>query len=208
LNGTGHAAIGAAVGFIAANTFQATTSDTLLFIGLGTVSAMLPDLDIDGKLRGRITLSSQIIKTAAQFIGALIILYSLYEGFGTDRYMGIAVGVSMIILTLFIKQRHMLMITGIGVLVAGSSLQQLWLTLFGIYIIIASFVSHRSYTHSILGILFFGWIALELEKSLGIHGVFYTCLFAYISHLAADSRFLPFNKRGVKLFLPLSSKEF
>ncbi|MFP3359460.1 metal-dependent hydrolase, partial [Planococcus sp. SIMBA_143] len=28
------------------------------------------------------------------------------------------------------------------------------------------------------------------------------------SHLMADMKYLPFNKRGIKLFLPLSSKEF
>jgi len=208
LNGTGHAAIGAATGFIAANVFQATPSMTLFFIGLGTVSALLPDLDIDGKLRGRITLSSQMIKAVAQLIGVLIIVYSLYEGADTNQYIGIGIGLAMIVLTSFIKQKHMLMITGIGVLAGGSSLQELWLILFGIYIILASFVAHRSYTHSIVGIVFFGFIAFELEKSFGMDGVFYTCLFAYISHLAADSRFLPFNKRGVKLFLPISSREF
>ncbi|WP_338137913.1 metal-dependent hydrolase [Niallia circulans] len=73
---------------------------------------------------------------------------------------------------------------------------------------IASFTSHRSYTHSILGVIFFGIIAADLETSLGINGLFYTCIGGYISHLLADLKILPVNKRGVKLFLPLSSKEF
>jgi inner membrane protein len=101
----------------------------------------------------------------------------------------------------------MLTITGIGVIAGGFSLSENWLMLFGIYILIASFVSHRSYTHSILGVIFFGIIASRLEVSLGMDGVFYTCLAGYISHLVADIKLLPFNKRGIKLFLPVSSKE-
>jgi inner membrane protein len=76
-----------------------------------------------------------------------------------------------------------------------------------VYVIIASITSHRSYTHSILGVIFFGIIASKLEVSLGIHGVYYACLGGYISHLLADLKVLPFNKRGIKLFLPVSKIE-
>ena len=89
----------------------------------------------------------------------------------------------------------------------GVSLQESWLTLFGVYILIASIVSHRGYTHSILGIIFFGFITSRLDASLGVQGVYYTCMAAYISHLVADSKIFPFNKRGIKLFLPVTSKE-
>ncbi|UJL47650.1 metal-dependent hydrolase [Virgibacillus sp. NKC19-16] len=208
MNGTGHAAIGAATGFIVANTFHATPSTTLLFVGLGGVSGLIPDLDIDGKLRDKITLSHKVIQTVALLIGILMVLYSFYEGASTDRYLGIGIGLGMIILSSSIKQKHMLTITGIGVIAGGSSLQETWMMLFGIYILIASFVSHRSYTHSIVGVIFFGIIVSELEVSLGINGIFYTCLAGYISHLIADSKLLPFSKRGIKLFLPVSSKEF
>ncbi|WP_373895718.1 metal-dependent hydrolase [Virgibacillus natechei] len=208
MNGTGHAAIGAATGFIVANTFHATPSTTLLFVGLGGVSGLIPDLDVDGKLRDKITLSHKVIQTIALLIGILMVLYSFYEGASTDRYLGIGIGLGMIILSSSIKQKHMLTITGIGVIAGGSSLQETWMMLFGIYILIASFVSHRSYTHSIVGVIFFGIIVSKLETSLGINGIFYTCLVGYISHLIADSKLLPFNKRGIKLFLPVSLKEF
>lgn len=207
MNGTGHAAIGAATGFIVANVFHTTPSTTLLFVGLGGISGLIPDLDVDGKLRGKITLSHQIIQTVAVVIGVLMVIYSFYTGTGTDRYLGMGIGLGMVVLSSFLKQKHMLILTGIGVLAGGASLQETWIMLFGVYILIASFVSHRSYTHSIAGVVFFGIIAAELEKSLGIHGIFYTCLFSYISHLIADSKLLPFNKRGIKLFLPVSSKE-
>jgi inner membrane protein len=207
VNGTAHAAIGAATGFIVANTFETTPFTTLLLIGIGGISGLIPDLDIDGKLRGKITFSHKVIRTVAQLIGILMVFYSLYEGETKEKWIGIGIGTGMMIAASYIKQKHMLTITGIGVIAGGISLTEIWLILLGIYIIIASFVSHRSYTHSILGVIFFGIIASKLELSLGIDGVFYTCLAGYISHLIADFKFLPFNKRGIKLFLPVSSKE-
>lgn len=207
MNGTAHAAIGATTGFIVANTFQTNPSTTLFLVGLGAVSGLTPDLDIDGKLRGKITLSHKMIRTVAQLIGMLMIFYSFYEGANTEKYFGIGIGLGMIAISSSIKQKHMLAITGAGVLAGGYSLDETWLMLLGIYILIASFIPHRSYTHSILGIIFFGIIASKLEVSLGIDGVYYTCLAGYISHLITDSKLLPFNKRGIKLFLPVSSKE-
>lgn len=136
-----------------------------------------------------------------------MIFYSFFEGGATEKWFGIVIGLSMMIAASKLKQKHMLTITGVGVLVGGVSLQEPWLILLGIYILIASFVSHRSYTHSIVGVIYFGVIAAKLEESLGIDGVFYTCLAGYISHLMADLKILPFNKRGIKLFLPVSSKE-
>ena len=207
MKGTAHAAIGAGAGFIVANTGQTDLTTTLILVGLGSISALIPDLDVDGKLRNKITLSHEIIKWAAQIIGILLATYSLYSGTGTEKWIGIAIGVSMFLLSSFIKQRHMLLITGAGVIAGGFSLQESWLVLLGIYFVIASFVSHRSYTHSILGILFFGLIASRFEASIEIDGVFLTCLAGYISHLIFDMKIFPFNKRGIKLFLPFSSKE-
>jgi inner membrane protein len=207
MKGTAHAAIGAGAGFIVANTGQADPTTTLILVGLGSISALIPDLDVDGKLRNKITLSHEIIKWAAQIIGILLATFSLYSGNGSERWIGIAIGVAMFLLSSFIKQRHMLLITGAGVIAGGFSLQESWLILLGIYFVIASFVSHRSYTHSILGILFFGLIASRFEASIEIDGVFLTCLAGYISHLIFDMKIFPFNKRGIKLFLPFSSKE-
>lgn len=207
LNGTAHTAIGAATGFIAANTFHSSPTETMLFVGLGAVSGLMPDLDIDGKLRGKITLSHKVIRLAALFIGVLMVFYSLYEGRAAEKWFGIGSGLVIMIISSLIKQKHMLTITGIGVLIGGVSLSELWLILLGVYIVVASISSHRSYTHSLLGVIFFGIIASKLEGSLGIEGVFYACLGGYISHLVADLKILPFNKRGIKLFLPISKIE-
>lgn len=207
LNGTAHTAIGAATGFIAANTFHSSLAETMILVGLGAVSGLMPDLDIDGKLRGKITLSHKVIRLTALLIGVLMVFYSFYEGKAADKWFGIGSGLVIMIVSSLIKQKHMLTITGIGVLIGGISLSEVWLILLGVYVIIASITSHRSYTHSILGVIFFGIIASKLEVSLGIDGVFYACLGGYISHLLADLKILPFNKRGIKLFLPVSKIE-
>lgn len=208
LNGTAHATIGAGVGFIVSQTVHADPTTTLLLVGMGGVAGLIPDIDIDGKLSNKITLSHTLIRSVAQLIGFMMIIYILLEGTGAEQWLGIGAGVAIIVISSFIKQRHMLTITGLGVLAGGISLQEIWLILLGIYIIIASFVPHRSYTHSLLGIGYFAFIAHYLEQAFSIEGIFLTCLIGYCSHLVADMKVLPFNKRGVKFFLPFSSKEF
>src|SRR5690625_1817799 len=128
MNGTAHTAIGAAGGFMVANTLQAEPTITVFLVGLGSVSALIPDLDIDGKLRGKITLSHKIIRLAATFIGIMMVLYSFYAGSDMDQWIGIGIGILIISIASSIKQKHMLTITGIGVLIGGFSLDETWLT--------------------------------------------------------------------------------
>ena len=207
MNGTLHAAVGSATGFVVANSLQTSPTATLLLVGLGGISGLIPDLDIDGKLRGKITLSHKVIRLSALIIGIMMVIYSFFEKSEIERWLGVGIGFLIMLIASLIRQKHMLTITGIAVLVGGLSVEELWVILLGIYIMIASVSSHRSYTHSLIGVVFFGFIASLFESSLGIEGVFYACLGGYISHLIGDLKILPFNKRGVKMFLPLSSKE-
>lgn len=200
-------AVGAVTGAAVATVLHTEPETTLLFIGLGLVSGLVPDLDIDGKLSNKITISHKLFRKVAQFIGLLMIIYSYFIGSEMEKWYGIAAGVAIIIISSFLNQRRMLMITGIGVALGGVFLYENWLLLLGVYIIIASFLSHRSYTHSIIGVLFFSMIAFQFEAAVNIEGAALACVFGYISHLIADMKFLPFNKRGVKLFLPFSKKE-
>ncbi|WP_338137914.1 hypothetical protein [Niallia circulans] len=119
MNGTSHAVIGSATGFIVAHTVQSTPSETLLFVSLGAVSGLIPDLDIDGKLRGKITLPHQMIQLSAQVIGIMMILYSFFDRTALERWMGVGIGILILFIASLIKQKHMLTITGIAVLMGG-----------------------------------------------------------------------------------------
>ncbi|CEG27112.1 hypothetical protein BN1002_01968 [Bacillus sp. B-jedd] len=153
------------------NSNKTSPSATPLIVGLGGISGLMPDLDTNGKLRGKITLSHKMIILSAQLIGILMILYSFIEKTATERWLGLGIWVLIMVVAALIKQKHMLTITGIAVIAGGISLDEQWIILLGVNIIIASFSSHRSYTHSLLGVIFFGFIALKLQTSLGIHGV-------------------------------------
>ncbi len=207
MNGTAHMLIGAGVGFIASNSYQTDPTGTLLFVGIGAVAGLMPDIDIDGKLTNRITFSHKMIQYIAQLIGFLMMIYSYIEGTGNEKWIGVAIGGGILFLSTKLTQRRMLTVTGVAVFLGGLSLQEPWLLLLGVFIIIASFVPHRSYTHSLIGLVFFGVIAYQFELSIAIEGVYKVAVAAYASHLIADMKFLPMNRRGVKLLLPLSSKE-
>jgi inner membrane protein len=207
VNGTAHMAAGAAAGFITANATGSDLNGTVILVTAGAISGLMPDMDIDGKLSNKVTFSPKMIRAVAQVIGFMMILYSFLEEQGREQWIGIGYGIGILMVSTVITQRRMLTITGIGVTAAGWHMDETWLWLLGIYIVIASFVSHRSYTHSLLGVIFFGFISKYFESSLQIEGVFEACMLGYASHLVGDMKFLPFNKRGVKLFLPFTAKE-
>src|SRR5699024_7029354 len=97
----------------------------------------------------------KVIRTVARLIGFMMIFYSFYGGTGTERLIGAGIGVLIIGIASSIKQKHMLMITGAGVLTGGISLEETWLMLMGVYIILASFVAHCSYTNYIVDVVYF-----------------------------------------------------
>ncbi|TYR73322.1 metal-dependent hydrolase [Rossellomorea vietnamensis] len=207
MNGTAHMVIGSGAGLLAAQHLQAAPEETLLLIGAGGLSGLVPDLDVDGKLRNTFTSSHKFLMSLAQLIGIAVIVYSWWAGTDAEMWRGIAAGLAIMLVSVFIKKRHLLTVAGAGALTGGLFLDENWLWLFGIYIIIASLVSHRSYTHSLLGVAFYAIILYYLQISFQTEGILLAGAGGYMSHLVADMKWLPFNKRGVKLFLPFSRKE-
>lgn len=208
MNGAAHSAIGAGTGFIIANLNGADPVTTIALISAGTVSALVPDLDIGGKLANKITLSDQLLKGVATLIGALMVTLSLFQGIGSEKWIGMIIGAAIIFFTQKLSQKIMLTLTGISVSAIGLVISKLWVTLIGIYIIGAAFSSHRTYTHSLLGLAFFAYISylFAVDRNNGL--LFYTCTAGYASHLIADMRLLPMNKKGIKLLLPFSKMDF
>lgn len=207
MKGTSHAIAGGITGFIVASHFQVHLGETILLTGLGGMAGLVPDLDIGGKLRNKLTVPHTFIRHIAQLIGILLLIYSVYRKDDTYPYTGVGIGAAIFLFASMFKQKHMLLITGISVFAGGYFLQEYWMLLFGAYIFVASISSHRGFTHSLAGFCFFGLIGYLLQQSVTMDGIFYTCLMGYGSHLVLDSALLPFNKRGVPLFLPLSKIE-
>src|SRR5699024_4665185 len=115
MNGTSHTIIGAATGFIVANYVQADPKDTIMLVSLGGISGLVADLEIGEKLRNKLTMPQTYIRKIAQFIGILFIIYSYFITSDTYPYIGVGIGVAIFLLASMFKQRHMLIITSIGV---------------------------------------------------------------------------------------------
>lgn len=214
MKGVSHLAIGAVTG-IGIGLFEQVDPLTVgVFAVIGGICGLVPDLDTNGLAANKITLSKKMIKSPMLILGTLVILFALYQaltmsGFNEQFLYRIFVGGGLLLLATIITQKRMLTLTGAGVVASGVAMDMtVWVILLGVYMIMASFLPHRSYTHSIIGVIFFGIILYMAESALNMQGLFYVGLAGYVSHLIADMKLLPINKRGVKLFAPLWNKEF
>ena len=208
MNGASHAAIGGVIGLVVATTISADPSTTAILAIVGGVTALVPDLDTGGKLANKITIPHSFIRSSMTVLGLLIIAYSWLTGSDIGKWLGILIGISVIVIGQKITKKIMLVLTGVTLGFAGVLLGKLWVILAAAYIIIAAFLPHRSYTHSLIGLLFFSYIAYLFSKDININGIFITSILGYSSHLVADMRIIPFNKTGIKLLRPISNKEF
>ena len=208
MNGVSHAAIGGVTGLVVASGIGADPTTTVILAIAGGVTALVPDLDTGGKLANKITIPHGFIRAILTILGLLIIAYSWFTGPDTDQWLGILIGTSVLVIGQKITKKIMLILTGVTLGFAGVLLGKLWVILAATYIIIASFLPHRSYTHSLIGLLYFSYIAYLFSKDININGIFITSILGYSSHLVADMRIIPFNKRGIKLLRPISNIEF
>ncbi|AJD91160.1 hypothetical protein JMA_18430 [Jeotgalibacillus malaysiensis] len=209
MKGASHALAGTAIGLGTAVYYNLEPAATGLVMLLGSTAALAPDLDTNGRLSNRISLHRKWLWYTLSAIGVLIGIYSLISLSGLFKAGGIIAAVTLIIAPRFlIKQRFMVMLTGLAIIGIGWFYTEYWLIYFGLFTILSSFLPHRGLTHSALGLLVFTYIAHTLEIRLDIQGITAVCFFAYLSHLILDMKALPFNKKGVKWFLPFFSKEF
>ncbi|RYG73510.1 metal-dependent hydrolase [Lentibacillus lipolyticus] len=207
MKGTSHAMIGGATGFGVSVYFGASPTDSFALISAGMIAGLCPDLDTSGRLSRRITIPAGPFKLLVGFVAIWLVYYSLMKGTGVERAAGAGVGLLLLLLSRKLSPKRMLTVTGAGIIVLGGAMNVLWLLLAGGYVLLASLFPHRSYTHSLLGLIFFGYISYLFAADVQVEGMFYACVIGYGSHLAADSRIIPGNKQGVKLFVPVSRME-
>lgn len=207
MKGTAHGMLGAAVGFAVAQSVASSPADMVLLTGAGMLSGLVPDLDTGGKLTHRLALSNKYLNTIVRLIAVLLGCYAYFYTTGIHRYVGLFEAAVLLFVLPKFSRKFMLLLTGAVMLIAGLSLARIWIQLFGVYVIVASLLTHRSYTHSLLGLGFYAMIASYLSKDFPVAGLFEACVIGYASHLIADMRFIPGNKRGIKPFLPFKGIE-
>ncbi|MFD1928056.1 metal-dependent hydrolase [Sporosarcina siberiensis] len=214
MKGSSHLTLGIAAGVGIGLYTQAEPVTIGVFAVVGGVAGLFPDLDTNGLASNKITLSKSLIKMPLMIMGICVMLYSLFESFMAMKidfqiWGGILIGGVMILLSSVITQKRMLSFTGVGIILGGIAVDMsYWIILVGIYIVIASFLPHRSYTHSIIGLVFFSVILYMAQEALNLEGLFIVGMVGYISHLIADMKWLPMNRRGVRLFAPIWNREF
>ncbi|MDN4609235.1 metal-dependent hydrolase [Sporosarcina highlanderae] len=212
MKGSSHATIGAAAGAIAGYQVQPDLYTVVIASLIGGASALVPDLDTNGLASNRITLSKKFTQWLMQFVGIGILVAISYQFFTTGFSLSIilyaGIGLLFFIVSRFITQRRMLTLTGVMVMWLGIVMHQsIGILLAGSYIVIASFLPHRSYTHSLLGLAFYAFILHHLQQEWAFEALFVAGIIGYVSHLIADMKFLPMNRRGVKWFAPFWNKE-
>ncbi|OXS80014.1 metal-dependent hydrolase [Domibacillus enclensis] len=209
MKGSSHAVIGAATGVGTAVWLQSAPIETALFACVGAVAALVPDLDVNGKLANKITVEKKWLILFFTAAGLLLALYSYFMLFGLKQATGFMISLGLLLLPrLFIKQRMMLFLTGLLVMYAGWYINETWVLYAGLFILFSSLVSHRTWTHSIIGILFFYLVAVEIARAYPVPGLLAVLVLSYVSHLVADMKMLPVNKKGTKFFYPIWKKEF
>src|SRR5699024_8960599 len=170
MKGSSHALVGGVVGGLVSlgtgNDLVSTGTVTLTVAG--TVAGLIPDLDTNGKLSNKITFSHRFIKSIMMLLGLVVIAFGMIKGEGLEKVYGLGVGLGFIIASKYITQRRMQMVTGLGVTILGVTMGIMWVILLGVYVLISSKLSHRGHTHSVIGIVYFGYMAFLMQQDLHI----------------------------------------
>ncbi|MDT8863048.1 metal-dependent hydrolase [Alkalihalobacillus sp. MEB130] len=208
MRGTQHLLVGASIGGALAYLGNTEISSAALIVGVSSFASLAPDLDTNGKLARRMTVSHTVVRQLIFILGACI---AAYVSFFQDEMIWIGVGIfigAIFLSRRFITPKSMNLLTAACLIGAGMYVSILWLIGLGLFCAVAALSAHRGITHSFVGLLFFSWIASSAESYYAVDGVFLAAVLGYISHLVLDMRLLPFNKRGVKWLYPVLKKEW
>ncbi|UOG74488.1 metal-dependent hydrolase [Hymenobacter tibetensis] len=205
MRGSSHLAIGLITG-IAIGGLVSGVKFSPAGIALAGFSALAPDLDHpESRLSKRLGFAQNYVRWAFVVVAAGLGLYThFYEAPGPDRRMGFTAALAFGLLGAAMQggsaRKLALLFTGLCTVMAGLYTGYVWLSMLGLFVAVAPFTSHRSWTHTIWAAGLWTYIGHLANQSLGWHGV---ALFAgggYVSHLLADT----LTKAGVKWFMPFT----
>lgn len=210
MKGSTHLAIGCAIGAAAAGYHSFNVTDSALYIAAAAISSLSPDLD------GPSMLSSRIGKASKAFYRSLVtlaVLLSLLVAYQFLRYAafepGLAAAAGCAVLPAMIVKEGairntLVSLIGAALGLAGLSQGMYWLAGFGLYVLIAPWLKHRGFTHTVWALGIWYLLSLGLEHQLGVQDLALTAGAGYASHLAADT----LTASGVKWLYPLSKFTF
>lgn len=209
MNGKAHAATGLVVGLGVSYFSGLDLTEGAIVTTATTAASLAPDLDTAG------TLANKVVRP---FQTAINVIYSLLFFLFVNLFMRMnfskeaVIGALTLIVAGFLIKRIpvkiQLLIMSFAIGMVGFHFEYYSIVWVGSFIAIAALLPHRSYTHSILGLLFFVYISYQLQSDFQINNLFLGLVLGFISHFVLDSRFIPGNKMGVKLFMPFSNKQF
>lgn len=208
MNGTTHAVVGGMVGASIGIASNVPTETTFILTSAGIVSALMPDIDTQGILANKLAAGKKVMCSVSTLAAACLSIMLFIGELSWSTYMVVPIIIGLIAIPPVIPKKYF--VSGAGLLIAGVGmyLQLYPLVYLGCFILIGSLLPHRSYTHSLLGLAFWGIIASQLEVWVSVEQLMMTLVLAYASHLFLDSKYIPPNRRGIKLFLPFSNKSF
>ncbi|WP_179225506.1 metal-dependent hydrolase [Hymenobacter mucosus] len=209
MRGSSHLAIGLITGVAVAGLVPGIPFSPA-GIALAGFSSLAPDLDHPGsRLSKRLGFAQRYVRWAFVGVAAGLALYTHFlVAPGPDRRMGFTAALAFGLIGAALQgdstRKLALLFTGLCTVVAGLYTSYVWLSMLGLFVSVAPFTSHRSWTHTLWAAGLWTYIGHLANQSLGWHGV---ALFAgggYVSHLLADT----LTKAGVKWFMPLLDTSF
>lgn len=219
--GRSHLALGIMSGILAAKGMDAPLPEGVALTALAAVSALVPDLDVDGLLMRRLTERPlKLVRRLLGYAGVMLILLSYFpdtrnEQFGTAMIGLLCLGVGFVLQD---QSARRWMVSLMGVLLAAFSLywrldehvftlgglfagiqeSGRWMIWLGLFIAVIPHFPHRTYSHTLWALAIWGAIWYEAEASLQLAGLFAAGTAGYASHLLADT----LTVSGVRYFHP------
>ena len=182
------------------------TAYSLTGLAVAGLAALAPDLDEPGSRLARdISFDPKYFRYGLVLAAATLGAWAWYRLDITRAarlqalLLALALGVLAAALTGKAGRRVMVAATGGGIALAALWLQQFWLALLGAFVLVAPFLKHRTYTHTVWATVLWGYICYGAAKTLRDDGIFWLGASGYVSHLVADS----LTKSGVPWFYPL-----